>query len=225
MNRYTLAWCDQYLDELLDKVGSDYFPLPIKLDRFITATYDFLRDRTKSLEITQEVSDDLKPLLKTRKLSILKSEMSIYSKNTWNCPEPIDYYRLIGLVPVYVDVDLKEKIKSKKTQIIQAGQRESYARDPYREPTAEYPNIIREANLFSIDVGEDSTTYTSAIITYVKKPLFAKEDEETKRIVDLNDSAIDQILLKTSDYLRFGVSDENAANNYQFNSQFGEYNK
>lgn len=223
MNRYTLAWCDQYLDELLDKIGSDYFPLPLKLDRFITATYDFIKDRTKNLEITQEISDEIKSLIKSRKLSVLKSVISIHSKNIWNCPEPIDYYRLIGLVPLYV-YNNEEISKSKKVTIIKVGQ-EIYTRDPFREPNAEYPLVTRTSNLFSIYVGNDSTNYTSAFITYLKKPEFAKIDEDNKRIVDLSDSAIEQILLKTSNYLRFGVSDESAANNFQFNSQFGEYNK
>ena len=224
MNRYTLAWCDQYLDELLDKVGSDYFPLPIKLDRFITATYDFLKDRTKNIELNQEISDEIKSLIKSRKVSILKSTISIHSENIWNVAEPIDYYRLIGLVPLYINGE-SEISKSKKISIIRNGQIESYIRDPFREPNAEYPLVIRNANLFSIYVGNDSTNYTSAYITYVKKPTFAKIDNESNRIVDLSDSAIEQILLKTSNYLRFGVSDEDAANNYQFNSQFGEYNK
>lgn len=224
MNRYTLEWCDQYLDEILDKIGSDYFPLPIKLERFITATYDFLKDRCKNIEITQEVSDDIKSLIKPKKVSVLKSTISIHSKNIWNVAEPIDYYRLIGLVPLYLH-NGEEIAKSKKISIAKTGQIEAFHRDPFREPTAEYPIVTRTSNLFSIYVGNDSTNYTSAIITYVKKPEFASLEQETKRIVDLPDSAIEQILLKTSNYLRFGVDDENATNNFQFNSQFGEYNK
>ena len=163
-------------------------------------------------------------MIKSRKVSILKSTISIHSENIWNVAEPIDYYRLIGLVPLYINGE-SEISKSKKISIVRNGQIESYTRDPFREPNAEYPLVIRNANLFSIYVGNDSTLYTSAYITYVKKPTFAKIDNESNRIVDLSDSAIEQILLKTSNYLRFGVSDEDAANNYQFNSQFGEYNK
>ena len=92
MTRYSLEWCDQYLDGLMDKMGSDYFSLATKLDRFITITYDFIHKQTKDLEINQEASDQIKNILVRRKLTITKDTM-FPSKNIWNAPEPAECFR------------------------------------------------------------------------------------------------------------------------------------
>lgn len=223
MDRYSLDWCDRYLDELLDKMGSDLFPLPIKLNRFQTICLDFVREHTEYLEVTQEISDDLKPLLVRSKYDLVQDTNQ---RNLWTLPEPADYLRLVSLVPLYLDVvDGYEKQKAKKVSILKEGQREEYKRDPYRTPTDEYPHVFRYSNLFKIDVGSPSTAYTKALLTYVKKPLFAKEDELEKRIVNLPDISIEQILLKTADSLRVTTGDTNSGNTYQFNQTFGKVNR
>ena len=56
---YTVSYCDRFMDELLDKMGSDYFPLPIKLSRFESITLNFIRESSTFLEATQELSDDI----------------------------------------------------------------------------------------------------------------------------------------------------------------------
>ena len=50
---YTVSYCDRFMDELLDKMGSDYFPLPIKLSRFESITLNFIRESSTFLEATQ----------------------------------------------------------------------------------------------------------------------------------------------------------------------------
>lgn len=223
MNRYTLDWCDRYLDELLDKMGSDLFPLPIKMNRFITIALDFVRETTEYIESSQEISDDIKTLIVRSKYSVIQDTSE---SNLWNLPEPTDYMRLISLVPLFLDpVDGFEKQKSKKVSIVKEGQRESYKRDPFRTPTHEYPQVFRHGNLFKIDVGDSSVNYIKAILSYVKKPSFAEIDELDKRIVNLPDISIEKILLKTADALRFTSGDATAATNYQFTQTFGKRNR
>ena len=223
MTRYSLEWCDQYLDGLMDKMGSDYFSLATKLDRFITITYDFIHKQTKDLEINQEASDQIKNILVRRKLTITKDTM-FPSKNIWNAPEPADYFRLVGLLPV-IHQGENDMIKAKKPATLQEGQGISYDRDPFRNATAEYPNIYRLENFFKIDVGSDNTIYNSCIISYVKEPLFADENHLTNRIVNLSNVAIEKILLKTADSLRVTTGDVTAASTYQMTQSFGKKNK
>lgn len=223
MDRYTLDWCDRYLDELLDKMGSDLFPLPIKLNRFITVALDFIRESTEYIESSQEISDDIKTLIIRAKYTVIQDGAE---SNLWNLPEPTDYLRLISLVPLFIDpIDGFEKQKSKKVSILKEGQRESYKRDPFRKATNEYPQVFRYANLFKIDVGDNSTTYTKALLSYVKKPTFAEIDELENRIVNLPDISIEKILLKTADALRFTSGDATAPTGYQFNQTFGKRNR
>jgi hypothetical protein len=223
MDRYTLDWCDRYLDELLDKMGSDLFPLPIKLNRFITITLDFIRETTKSLEVTQEVSDDIKPLLIRSNYTIIQDPIN---QNLWTCPEPADYIRLVSLVPLFLDsVDNHLKQKAKKVKILKEGQREAYKRDPFNNATNEYPQVFRYANLFKIDVGDATINYSKALLSYIKKPNFADENDLTVRIVNLPDITIEQLLLKTADALRFSTGDSDAVANYQFGQSFGKKGK
>jgi hypothetical protein len=223
MDRYSLEWCDQYLDSLLDKMGSDYFPLPVKLDRFITITYDFIHKQTKDLEINQGASDQIKNILVRRRFTITKDALEPL-KNIWNVPEPADYFRLVGLLPV-INQSGNDMIKAKKPATLQEGQAISYARDPFRKASAEYPNVFRLENFFKIDVGDDTTVYDNCLVSYVKEPLFADGNNLTNRIVNLSNVAIEKILLKTADSLRVTTGDVTAASTYQMTQSFGKKNR
>ena len=225
MERYSLEWVDKHIDSLIDKLGSDYFPLQIKLDRFETMTYDFIRENTSVLEADQEISDDIKTLMVKKSVVIVK-ETDFAQKNIWNLPEPADYCRLVSVVPVITDpVTGHDMIKAKKVHIVKEGQRMSYNRDPWRESSAEYPSVYRMENLFKIDVGSDKTTYHKGLITYIKNPVFASINDLDKRIVNLSNIAIEKICLKTADSLRVTTGDATAATNFQFNTGFGKKGK
>ena len=217
---YTILECDRYLDELLDKMGSDYFPLPVKFGRFISATYDFIRENSKFLETTQEISDDIKPLLiKRNHVMVASTTPGIYE-----IAEPSDYLRLISVEP-YARISGNDVKKFKKVYIIKEGQRTAYERDPLREPTPFYPHVYRNANIFEVNVGNDTDIYANAKVTFLKKPTFGNISNDDDLIVNLPAIAIEQILLKTAQALRFTTADENASSVYTFDQTFGKRNK
>lgn len=225
MTRYSLEWADRHIDSLIDKMGSDYFPIAVKHERFQTMTYDFIRENTEYLEVNQEISDDIRPILVQLKSDVVRDDTGI-AKNVWNVPEPADYCRLVGLLPIIIDpITGNEMIKAKEVKIIKEGQRVSYARDPFRTATAEYPNVYRIANMFKIDVGSDSIQYDKALISYIKNPTFAPLTRIQDRIVNLSNIAIEKICLNTADSLRVTTGDSTAPSNYQFNSGFGKKGK
>ena len=218
MDRYTLEWFDEYCDELLDKMGSDLFPLPIKYNRFKTLTLEFINYSAKYMEATQKVSDDIKDLIVKGKFPLVQNTI----EDVWETAEPSNYYRLISIVPLFEDKHGTEMKVCKKPAIMKEGQRLAVGRDPFKCATDEYPNIYRLSNLFQIDVGPKSTIgYSTAICTYIKKPTFALLSNLEDRIVNLHDSAIEQIVLKTADSLRFSTGDQNSISNYQFNQTYG----
>ena len=164
MALYDLTWIDQYIDELCDKMGSDLFPLPIKMKRFIAMTYDLIRENTNFLEGTQEISDDIKPLI-ARNVDV---DMVDQGNGVYTVDEPDDYLRLIQIIPMYLDGTLKQK--AKKVKIIKTGQDMAYnERDPFRKPSPSYPTVLRYDLEFEINVGQDTVTYTKARMMYVKK--------------------------------------------------------
>lgn len=220
MPDYSIEYCDKYLDELIDKMGSDYFPLPIKFGRFISAVYDFIRENSKYLEVTQEISDDIKPLLiKRNHVMVAGTTPGIYE-----IAEPADYLRLISIEP-YARVNNADVKKFKKVYIVKEGQRMAYERSPHRKPTPFYPHIYRNSNIFEVNVGVDTDVYQNAKITFLKKPTFGNISVDTDRIVNLPDMAIEQILLRTANSLRFTTADETASSVYQFDQTFGKRNK
>ena len=217
---YTIEYCDKYLDELLDKMGSDYFPLDVKFGRFVSMTYDFIREYTSYMEATQEVSDDLKPLI-IRNYFVMTPTSE---QGVWEVAEPIDYVRLISLEP-FAMVGENEVKKFKKVYINKEGQRLVYERDPFRKPSPIYPQVFRIGNLFEVRVGNDLDTYSRARLSYVKHPTFGDINDDDAILVNLPAIAMEKILLKTAESLRFTTADETASSIYQFDQTFGKRNK
>lgn len=221
MIQYTIEYCDKYIDELLDKMGSDYFPLPIKMGRFVSTTLDFIRENTIYMEASQEISDDIKTLLVRTNMVMAPIAGSI---GMFEVPEPNDYIRLVAVEP-YARINGVLTKKFKKIHIIKEGQRLAYERDPFREPSAFYPQVYRNTNVFEVNVGKDTDTYDTAKVSYIKFPTFGDILVDTDIIVNLPPIAIEKIMLKVAESLRFTTADESAAAIYQFDQTFGKRNK
>jgi hypothetical protein len=217
---YTIDYFEKHIDSLTDKLGSDLFPLVMKMERFQMCTFDFLRETTKWLEATQEISDDIKPLIKHAVLPTISEGAGVFI-----AAEPNDYYRLISIVPL-VNVGSGNRIqKAKKVYIVKEGQRQAYERDPHRKPSGLYPHVYRYAKVFEIKVESNNVdVIDQAKIVYVKTPTFGNIFNPSDIIVDLPISAVEQICLKTADSLRFTAGDEAAGPNYQFNNTYGKRN-
>lgn len=214
MERYSLIWCNRYMDELLDKMGSDLFPLPVKFNRFKTICLDFIRESTEYLETSQEISDDIRPLLVKRDFPISKH------RDGFLLPIPDNYIRLISIMPNTED----DGPIAKKVSILREGQYQSYKRDPYRTPNDDYPSVFRNSDGFFIDVGKTRHHYNTATLAYIAQPVYADIQNPNDRIVNLPDISIEKILLKTCDSLRITTSDVSGATTYQFSQTFGKKN-
>lgn len=218
---YTLDECDKYMDDELDKMGSDYFPLPIKLRQFQKATYDFIRENSKFLEGTQEISDNIKPLVVDTEQSMIHRPSS-FKDHIWIIEEPDDYLRLISTMPYYEENGTYKTI-TKKVSIAKRGQGQSFERDPFRVPNNQYPLLYRIENVFKFDFGEnrENINYSLAAFSYIKQPDFALEDELDKRIVNLPNISIEKIIDRATNSLRVISGDDDAIRNLQFDQTFG----
>lgn len=218
---YSIEEVNKYIDELTDKMGSDFFPLPIKFGRFITVTYDIIRESTIALQLNQEITDDIMPLVVRRTNALIPVNNS---PGSFQMPVPIDYHRLISLYPFARIGGVNTRL-AKKVSIFKEGQRLAYNRDPHRKPTPSYPSVTRLENFFQIDTNDVVNQYLQGELAYVKKPTFGNINVITDRIVNLPDLTIEMICLKTADSLRFTTSDESSADIYMFNQTFGKRNK
>lgn len=215
---YTIDTCDRYMDELLDKMGGDYFPLAIKFGRFATATLEFIRDNAKRLEIDQEASDNIKPLIIRAEYAItpIIGQIGLYQM-----AEPVNYLRTISIYPFATVNSVKTKL-ARKVHIVKEGQRLAYERDPFRKPTPFEPAIYRLDNFFQIDTNDTINTYFTAEFAYIKKPTFGNINILTDLIVNLPDTSIEIIMQTTCEALRFSSADETANNIYNFDQTFGK---
>lgn len=212
----TLENIDKYLDDLMDKNGSDYNSLPVKLDRFIACTYNLLESTEIYLDGTQSLSDDIRPLI------IERSDISINKtiEGKWEIPVPLDYLRLITTYPL-----INGKRFAREVKILKNGQ-EDYELNPFRKSDHEYINVFRVGDFFKLYTGEgDSNIYNNAYIKYIKHPVFATEFELEKRIVNLSTELIIKICDVVSDSFRYTTGDVSAQVVESFNNKYGKRNR
>lgn len=209
---YTVSYCDQFMDELLDKMGSDYFPLPIKLRRFESVTLQFLRESTNFLEGTQELSDDISSLLVSEKKSLGGGKNFQYmGKKFYRIEYPEDYLRLLSVVPYFEEKGSPIFGSDFEIKIYKIGNFIINERNPFRNATKERMNIYRMDDSVLIDTDySDFPALGYADFTYVRKPVFGRLPNEP--MVDINnDIVVDKLMHKTCVSLRATSSDEDVS--------------
>lgn len=212
---YKLSEVDIKLKRFADKQGSDYFPLPVLLDYFQTATLDFISEKVKIIEKTQEVVDDIRPLVVPGKLIVT--------------PDPNDPTRFIAALPVkYLrvlsyDILYDDGTRCRRADMVRQGAYKISTLNPNKRPTKHYPLILQENNLFQIDAGDAVPAFMK--IMYCKKPSFATTANTNVRIVNLPDEAIEKIILSTVTRLFNSTGDERTQSNYQLQEAFRKFSK
>lgn len=185
---YTLENVRLKIQQFSDKLGSDYFPLPVILNRFETDAFDFIKENIKHFEQTQQITENLRPLVVKTELNCIDDPNEI---GQFIAPLPINYYQVLSYDIKYTDNTWcrRADIKSHSSYIANKN-------NPYKKPTKEYPVISQLENLFQIDCGQQAIPMVMKTV-YCKKPTFATVGNTAQRIVNLNDDAIEEIILKT----------------------------
>ena len=229
---YTIDEIDKKLDQELDKLGSDYFPLPVKFVQFKKAVYDFIRETTGFSEATQEISDDIHTLVRTA--AVAMDPIVVANSVAFRMDYPPQYHRLIDVFPRYLieentsraSIDQRENFGNevlKKVSIIKHGQFAINQRNPNKQASDEYPIVLRKSDNIQIHFSADSTIdYTGALITYYKEPAFGDIHNPSDIAVDLPPLSVEKILDRTASALRFIAGDPDAMSNYQFDQTFGK---
>lgn len=173
-----------------DKMGSDYFPLPVILNRIETATLDFIGERLMEVEKNQTVTDDIRDLIKISKLLIIQ-DPNFPNEPRYIAGLPKDYLRLVAYDVYYLDGS-----RCRRADLIRKGEEVNALNNPNKQPTRMYPLITQEASQWHINCGLTTVPNTFKL-TYCKKPTYATTGQPGTRIVNLPDDAIEKILLKT----------------------------
>lgn len=187
MADYTLSGVHTKLNQLVDKVNGDYFPMPVFLNFFEMEAYDFIGAEIKEIELNQSITDNVQSLVKVRDLVVAPST-SPHQKYSAGVPD--DYYRTLAHTLVYND-----GIEALRSDMVKHAEYQLNKRNPNRQPTKNYPAVLQHESTFEIDAGP--AVPVTLRLTYCAKPLFARTDQSTTRIVNLPDDVIDKILKKT----------------------------
>lgn len=207
---YTVAEVKEKLNQFSDKNGSDYFTLPVLLNYFHTATYDFVGERLDIVEKTQKITDDIRNIVVPLKLTVIADPNDATRYIT---AIPANYLRVLSYDVLYAD-----GTRCRRADAMRQAEYTTAVLNPNKKPTKHYPIILQENNLFQIDSGDDVPAFMK--ITYAKKPSFAKTSQLNRRIVNLPDSSIEQILLMTVTRLFGSTGDERTQSNYQLQESF-----
>lgn len=209
--KYTLSEVHLKLRILSDKMGSDYFPLPVFLTFFETATYDFVGECLKIIEKTQEITDDIRSLIGPAKDIVIIEDPN--SSGKYIASVPVDYLRQVAYDVVFANGE-----RCRRADLIKQAQYGVYQLDPTRKPTKQYPLILQFDTIFQIDAGITIPEFFR--LTYCKKPSFATTGEPGKRIVNLPDDSIEKILKITVTNLFNKTGDERTQSSYQLQEAY-----
>lgn len=207
---YSLSEVHHKLKQLSDKMGSDYFVLPVFLNFFETATYDFVGKKLKEIEKSQEITDDIRSLIIPKDIDIIPDPNNVGKYIT---SVPTDYHRLVAYDVLYLNNE-----RCRRADLIKHAQYSVYRLDPTRVPSKQYPLIIQYDSVFQIDSG--ITVPKKFRLTYCKKPNFATTGEPGKRIVNLPDDSIEAILKITVTNLFNKTGDERTQSSFQLQENY-----
>lgn len=211
---YSLLNTHKKLNQLTDKMGSDYFPMPLFLNFFETAAYDFIGERLKHVEKTQEITDDIRPLILSRDV-IVSTDPNNSGKVV--VPIPANYLRLLAY-----DVFYKDGSKCRRADLVRHGEAIVNAVNPNTKPTKQYPAITQYESYLEINAGTDTVNINKVHLVYCKKPIFPVIGNNNNQdlIIDLPDDAIEKILKKTVMNLFNKTGDERTQSAFQLDQAY-----
>lgn len=208
---YTLSEVHEKLKQLSDKMGSDYFVLPVFLNFFETATYDFVGEKLKIVEKTQEITDDIRTLISLpTDIPIVED---INKPGRYIAAIPVNYHRLVAHDVYYAD-----NVRCRRSDLIRQAEYGISRLNPNRTPTKMYPLVLQFDSYFQIDSGIDIPLIFK--LTYCKKPTFATTGQLSTRIVNLPDDSIEEILKITVTGLFNKTADERTQSSYQLEETY-----
>lgn len=210
---YTLENVHYTLQQFADKVDSDYFTLPELLNHFRVAANKFIADRLDDIEKTQQITDDILPLVTPDNLAVIQDPLDT---SRYIAALPIRYLRLISYDLIYND-----GTKCRRADKMKQAEYSPASNNPYKRGSKQYPIILMENNLFQIDAGPGVPT--SMPIKYAKKPTIAKTNQKTTRIINLPDDAIDKVILDTVTRLFNRTGDKRLQSNLHLEDAFKKF--
>lgn len=210
---YTVSQAYSRVLEEADKIGSDYFTIAQVLSAFKKEALDFVGSKAKQVEITQEVTDDIKTLVVPVTIPFINNPDDPTEKMA---SQPNNYLRRLSLNVLYSD-----GLKARKPTVERIGEHNTNMISPYKKPERMYPIIQQFSNYFNVITGLalDSTIQpTKLILIYIKKPTFGTQP--TDIVVDLPDDVCELLFSTVATNFFITTGDPRAETNFKIDQTF-----
>lgn len=210
---YTVTEAYNRILEEGDKLGSDYFSLPQVLKAFKKETLSFVGARAKEIEINQEVTDDIRPLLVPVLIPFINNPDNATEKMA---TVPGNYHTKVSVNVLYTD-----GLKARVPTVERHGEHNTNSISPYRKPERMYPLIQQFSNYFNVHTGlalNATIQPSKLVLIYIKKPTFGVNT--TDIVVDLSDTVCEYLFQETANRLKLNTGEPQAAQDFQFNQTF-----
>lgn len=194
---------DKVNDEA-DKQGSDYFPYPLVKERFRKCTLALIREWVKSAEDTQEVTDDLRPIIKIKPLTPI---VNPDDSSNYITAVPNDYLHKLSGRFTYNNGQT-----SVKTTFERHAEEEFNRSSPFKKPSFEFPLVSQSGNHFVIDT--NGVVPKEFKLIYVRMPLFGVGENDN--VFDLGEQALEKVVDLVVASLLIKAGDPRAQNDYMF---------
>lgn len=199
--------------EEADKLGSDYFSLPQVLTAFKKETLDFVGARAKEVEINQEVTDDIRPLVDSILIPFLANPDDALQKMA---SLPNNYHTKLSINVLYTD-GLKARIPT----IERMGEHNTNSISPFKKPDRSYPLIQQFSNYFNVitNIPSSATIQPSKLILiYIKQPTFGKQLDDI--VLNLSDTVCEYLFAQTANHLRINAGESSGVQDFQINQTY-----
>lgn len=176
-----------------DKMGSDYFNLPRVLSFFKTATYDLIGKRIAEIELSQMVTDDIRPLV------VKAAPAATADPDEQDCflvAVPGNY-----LAKLRLNVQYTDQMLARQPNVVAHGDFNVAMIDPLNRPEKDYPLIVQMEDYFKIYCGPTANVANMTLI-YVKHPTFGTENDTSQPMVNLPVPTVEAIIkMMVTDWL------------------------
>ena len=225
---YTVSHLYEKVSEGVDKIGSDLFTLKYVMNRLEVATYDFIGETVKYMENTQEMRDDILPLVKPYRWNIIElpefggQAISDIVLRQYGFALPSDYLHLVSFKVIgYEDPYTGAVQKIRDTRLVRHGQEEIYHTDPHKKPSAEYPLLVLYEDHVRVYGGGIPLNLEGM---YITKPTFWVYDEDAdfdvEIAVNLPDNSVEKIIKDVISDILITIGDPRAQVKYQAKEQY-----
>lgn len=210
---FTLGEVENKINILADKLGSDFFPTPVLVEILELTTLDFIGERLKIFEKTQEVSDDISNLITPLKIPIISNPDTSFPEE-YIAGIPPNYLRLLSYGVIYDDLT-----NARRPRLMKNSQYEAMRLDPNNSPTKFYPIIAQLDSVWKIYSGSSNTPAQLKIV-FCKNPTMAGVTQLNTRVVNLSDEAITKIIYSTVTRLFSTTADNRIESNYMLQEAY-----